>query len=68
MTPNDNDIPTTENEFRTALAHLVTMSAAHGVDVEGTWLVMSGTPDDTVDWTVDIGSPPDPGAEHRRDV
>lgn len=63
MTRNNNDIPTTENEFSTALSHLVTMSAAHGVAVEGTWLVMSGTPDETVDWTVDIGSPPDPDAE-----
>lgn len=63
MPRNNIDIPTTENEFRTAISQLVTMSAAHGVAVEGTWLVMSGTPDETVDRTVDIGPPPDPDAE-----
>lgn len=59
MTANIVDSPRTENEFKTAISQLVTMSAANGVAVEDTWLVMSGTPDETVDWTVDIGSPPD---------
>lgn len=59
MVQDKFDSPTSKNEFRTALAHLVTMGAAHGVPVEETWLIMSATPEDTVDWTVTIGKPSD---------
>lgn len=54
VAPKRWGIPTTRCEFETGIAHLVTMAAARGVAVEGTWLVMSGTPDDSVDWTVEI--------------
>lgn len=54
MAPKQWGIPTSRREFETGLAHLVTMAAARGVAVEGTWFVMSGTPDDAVDWTVEI--------------
>lgn len=37
------------------------MASVRGVAVEGTWLVTSGTADDTVEWTVDIESPADTG-------